>query len=47
MQDTQEKIQMPELVELMTFTVTCEGVTYEQYRRILEICPSAECQKEW
>ena len=29
-----------------TFRVTIEGVTYDQYRRILEICPLAEAEKE-
>lgn len=29
-----------------TYRVTIEGVTYEQYRKILEICPLAEASKE-
>lgn len=29
-----------------TYRVTIEGVTWEQYRKILEICPLAEAQKE-
>ena len=29
-----------------TYRVTIEGVTYEQYRRILDICPLAEAEKE-
>lgn len=29
-----------------TYRVTIEGVTYEQYRRILDICPLAEVEKE-
>lgn len=29
-----------------TFRVTIEGVTYEQYRRILDICPLAEAERE-
>ena len=29
-----------------TYRVTIEGVTYEQYRRIMEICPLAEATKE-
>lgn len=29
-----------------TYRVTIEGVTYEQYRRIMEICPLAEAVKE-
>lgn len=29
-----------------TYRVTIDGVTYDQYRQILEICPLAECYKE-
>jgi hypothetical protein len=29
-----------------TYRVTIEGVTYEQYRQILNICPLAEAEKE-
>lgn len=29
-----------------TYRVTIEGVTLSQYKRILEICPLAECEKE-
>ena len=29
-----------------TYRVTVEGATYEQYRRILDICPLAEAEKE-
>jgi len=29
-----------------TYRVTIEGVTWEQYKRILEICPLAEAEKE-
>lgn len=32
--------------EPVTYRVTCEGVTWDQYRRILEICPLAEAAKE-
>ena len=28
------------------YRVICDGVTYEQYKRILEICPLAEAEKE-
>jgi len=30
----------------VTYTVRAEGVTWEQYRRILEICPLAEAERE-
>ena len=36
----------PEQVEPETFRVTIDGVTYEQYRRILDICPLAEAVRE-
>ena len=29
-----------------TYTVRCEGVTWAQYQKILEICPLAEAEKE-
>lgn len=32
--------------EPVTYRVTCEGVTWNQYRKILEICPLAEAEKE-
>lgn len=39
-------VQPPEIISPQTFRVTIDGVTYEQYRRILEICPLAEAEKE-
>ena len=33
-------------MEETTYRVTIEGVTWEQYRKILEICPLAEAEKE-
>ena len=32
--------------EPVTYRVTCEGVTWKQFMRILEICPLAEAEKE-
>ena len=32
--------------EPVTYTVRAEGVTWEQYKRILEICPLAEAEVE-
>lgn len=32
--------------EVERYRVICDGVTYEQYKRILEICPLAEAEKE-
>lgn len=29
-----------------TYRVIIEGVTWEQYKRILEICPLAEAERE-
>ena len=29
-----------------TYTIRIEGATYQQYRRILDICPLAEAEKE-
>lgn len=39
-------VQPPEEVAPQLYRVTIEGVTYEQYRRILEICPLAEAVRE-
>lgn len=39
-------VQPPEEIAPMLFRVTIENVTYEQYRRILDICPLAEAEKE-
>ena len=32
--------------EEQTYTIRIEGATYQQYRRILDICPLAEATKE-
>lgn len=36
----------PAPADPVTYRVTCEGVTWEQYKRILEVCPLAEAEKE-
>ena len=40
------EIRRPEKILPQTFRVTIEGVTWEQYKRILTICPLAEVEKE-
>ena len=40
------EIKAPEQIAPETYHVTIEGVTWEQYRKILEICPLAEAERE-
>lgn len=39
-------VEPPEEIAPQLYRVTIEGVTYEQYRRILDICPLAEAVRE-
>lgn len=44
--EAQAPVAPPTPDQIQTYRVTIEGVTYQQYRQILQICPLAECTKE-
>lgn len=44
--EAQAPVAPPSPDQVQTYRVVIEGVSWEQYRRIMEICPLAECYKE-
>ena len=44
--EAQAPVAPPTPDQVQTYRVVIEGVTWEQYRQIMQICPLAQCYKE-